>query len=223
MGLSKRVLLLVCLFPFLISLAWLLATICGLELRVPEKLLGLIVGLSFLLPVATMFTARRSAKLATNLQPLAILTPCFLAPLSVLHVWTIGPSNIGLGTGGFRFFLGWLTKYPDFGPVNFEVLLGTLCVLGAGAMPVGFALYALMSEKKSKYILMVWTVLCLIPFSAVLIALDINLWLAGSLALSQKSQAILDPSVLYGPIMRTLPLVSMGITLVKRAFRVSKN
>jgi hypothetical protein len=59
-----------------------------------------------------------------------------LAPLAWLYPWAMVPDHIGMGWVSLPFFLEWLVKYPNFGPVNYEVLLGMLCIVGTGVIPV---------------------------------------------------------------------------------------
>ena len=181
----------------------------------PEGLLWLIVGLTFVLPAATALSARRVGDEIPMLGTFAVLIPCFLAPLSVMHVWAIVPANLGVGMGGFEFFVSWLTRYPDLGPVNLQVLLGLLCVLGAGAMPVGFGLIALQTRGANKLLLGIWAALCLIPLAAVVVYLDVYLWLFGVLGMETLLGPVSDFTLLYGPIMRTVPLFSMAILLLR--------
>jgi hypothetical protein len=183
---------------------------------VSDTFLWSIVCLALALPFILMIRSRRSPNVAPTLELLAVLTPCFLAPLSVLHVWALVPGNLGIGMGGFAFFLDWLTRYPNLGPVNLHIFLGIGCVLGTAAMPVGFGLYALFSTKKSGRILALWATLCLIPFVPVLVMLDVYLWLVGLTEPTTIAGPVSDPTILYGPLLRTLPLVSMSILAMKR-------
>ncbi len=63
---------------------------------------------------------------------------------------------------------------------------------------------------------MIWGALSVRPLAAVVVALDTHLWLFGILSLDTLAGPVTERTLLYGPILRTLPLVSMGITLVKR-------
>lgn len=70
------------------------------------------------------------------------LALCGWAPLAVIPPWALTSGKIWIGYGGFGYFLSWLTKYPNLGPVNYEVLLGILCMLGACFLPWLFAILA---------------------------------------------------------------------------------
>lgn len=73
-----------------------------------------------------------------------ILTfPAMLAPLALIYPWAAIPGHMGVAFGRPRFFLHWLTKYPNLGPINYEVLLGILRILAASFVPAAFAIYRL--------------------------------------------------------------------------------
>ena len=213
---NRRALLVVVLLPFLLASTWLGLALSGDGPRIPDWLLWSGAGLAYILPTLTVMGAGHSPGRTTRLKTIAVLTPCFVAPLSVLDVWSIVPGPLGMGMVGFEFFLNWLTKYPNLGPVNYEILLGILCVLGTGAMPVAFALYALLSKKKRGGVLALWAIGSVVPYLPVLVRLDVSLWWFGAMGLPTFAGELILPTVLYGPMLRTLPLISMGFVLMKR-------
>jgi hypothetical protein len=138
----------------------------------------------------------------------ASLIPCFLAPLALLYPWTIAPSHLGgIGWGGARFFLHWLTKYPNFGPVNIEVFVGIAAMLCLGFLPVIFGVLAL-----GKYrIMFLISLACVIwiAYVPIIIRLDLNLVLAGLYGTTGQSLLFL----IYGPIIRLLAAVAVFVSL----------
>jgi hypothetical protein len=133
-----------------------------------------------------------------------------MAPLALLYPWTIAPSHLsGIGWGGARFFLHWLTKYPNFGPVNLEVLAGIAAMLCLGFLPVLFGVLALHSSRLMALI----SIVCVIwiAYVPIIIRLDSNLVLAGLLATTDHSVLFL----IYGPLIRLMAAVAiLAIILV---------
>jgi len=107
-------------------------------------------------------------------------SPALLAPLALLFPWAAVVGHLGTELGGPEFFHQWLTKHPDLGPVNCEVLLGILCLLGASLAPTVLAIYRLMGGHRRVVVLLLSaaTVLAYLP---VLIRLDLLLWVIGLL------------------------------------------
>ena len=202
-----------CLIPFGLAFLWLLMGLIGMEVNLSSVLLWGILAGSILCPFALIVAARRDPDHEHQWMRLAVLAPCFLAPLSILHVWAIVPSPMGVGLGGLQTFLHWLTKYPNWGPVNMEILLGILCVLGAGATPVGFGLAAL-KPKVHRWVLVLLAIGWAIPFVTVVLYLDGTLWWLGTTSFPSFGGPVTDRSVLYGPILRAMPVISMGVVLL---------
>lgn len=123
--------------------------------------------------------------------------PLFLTPIAVTGHWAM----IGFGFGGYGAFVHWLTKYPNIGPVNYEVLLGIICVLGSSFIPVVFAVYNLFSTRRTR-MLPILLVFELILYGAVFIRLDLD-----SLYFSQIT--FYFPFVIGGPIIRMIPIPFM--------------
>lgn len=205
----------VMLLPFGLALTWLTLALVDWTPEIPILLLYIIVDLAILLPISLILAAKIIDKTDQPLELMALLSPCFMAPLSVLHIWALVPGNLGIGEGGFEFFLGWLVKYPNFGPVNLDILLGILAVLGTGVMPVIFGLYFWYTKKRSDLLLRLLSILFLIPFFAVFFVLDLGLWYVGLNEMWEVFDSATDHMILYGPIMRSLPLISIGILVFK--------
>ena len=115
-------------------------------------------------------------------------------PLSVIYPWTVAAGGLGPAAGGFPFFIDWLTKYPNWGPINYEVLLGILCVLGASSIPVAFAMYYVLARPPRMWVLGTILALDLIAFIPLMIDLDIMF--------------------AFGPLLRAVPVLVMPVLLV---------
>lgn len=63
-----------------------------------------------------------------------------IAPLLLAYPWSLEPSLFGFQTVGFRYFLLWLTKYPNLGPIHGEVAAGIGCVVLSSFLPCIFAI-----------------------------------------------------------------------------------
>ena len=208
--------LIAALVPFILASAWLGLALFDAAPIIPNAALWSVVVAAVASPLLAALGARRSPRGARLLREVAWVTPCFFAPLSVLHVWALVPGNLGVAMAGFEYFVTWCTKYPNFGPVNREVVLGTLCVLGAGAVPVGFGLYAVLSQKRRLAAFATWFALDLVAFVPVFIELDIPLWTLSVAGLPTILGTATVPTLLYGPLLRTLPLISMVAVMARR-------
>jgi hypothetical protein len=132
-----------------------------------------------------------------NLKELVLHSPLFLSPLGITGQWVM----IGFGFGGYGTFVHWLTRYPNMGLVNYEVLLGIICVLGSSFIPVIFAVYHLVSNRRAR-ILVALLVFDLILYGPVLVRLDLD-------SLSTGRCFIYLPVVIGGPIFRMIPIPFM--------------
>jgi hypothetical protein len=131
-------------------------------------------------------------------------TICALTPLSLIYPWVAAPGNIGIGYGGYVFFLDWLLKYPNFANINIEVFIGLLCVLLSSSIPAIYC-YLYVSKKRYQKVLLLLVFIEIAAYLPVLIKLDWLLFLSGI--------AIRDVSVLNGPSLRFLSfLILTGIT-----------
>lgn len=155
------------LLPLTFAFLWLLKGLWGnqpdawfLPLLIPAMVVG---------PAVAWLAS--GPRLAHSRSVRALAIPCLLAPLAVTSAWAVVPSHLGVGYGGFEFFLRWLTKYPNLGPVNYEVLLGILCILGASSAPAFFALYRLRGGQ-GRAVLSGLLVLQFVAYVPVLVRLD---------------------------------------------------
>ena len=191
-----------------------LAIAC-LVLPVPERYSdhpGVSFALLLLLvltPVLLGISAAIAKQHARIFRRLAVLSPCWLAPLAILNAWTLAP-GFPYAYGGYRFFVHWLTKYPNFGPINIDVLLGIVCVLLSSFIPALFASYAVTPRPRRLALLALLAIElpCLV---AVIIHLDLALLLAGI--------TILSPTHFMGPVLRLAGAVAMCAATAQICFR----
>lgn len=167
------------------------------------------LGLLFALPVALLVLARVHPAHAPAYRRFAMLSPCVLAPLAVLHAWTVGLKAPGT-FGGFCFFLHWLTKYPNLGPVNWEVLLGILCVLGSSFIPALFALYAV-SRAPRRLVVLILVAGGLLCYGAVLVYLDFGM-------LHFVATMMFVRPMLVGPVLRAAGVGAMLVVAMWMCF-----
>ncbi|MFK7991634.1 MAG: hypothetical protein AB8I08_36795 [Sandaracinaceae bacterium] len=145
------------------------------------------------------------------------LVPCAMAPLSILSPWTIAPGHFGLGFGGVSFFLNWLTRYPTLGPVNAEVALGLGAVLGAGAVPAFFALYAIRARRLSPRVVALFVGLQLLAYLPVCVRLDVDLFLAPLLL--PTPLALTFSAGALGRLLATLAMLGCWVHAVRNPTR----
>jgi hypothetical protein len=171
-----------------------------------------LIGLELLLPLTVVLLHPLGAKRFS--AELVLLCPALLAPLALLFPWAAVVGHLGTELGGPEFFHQWLTKHPDLGPVNCEVLLGILCLLGASLAPTVLAIYRLMGGHRRVVVLLLSaaTVLAYLP---VLIRLDLLLWVIGLLDAPSQLEAA------CGPLVRSLAALAT-VVLAVRATRVSE-
>ncbi len=188
--------------PFVLGLVWLALQFMDSTLLVelslyagPTLLAGMVLGLPI---VAGVFWKRGDAHPIAR----AALIITLLSPLSVVLPWASVPANIGLGLANFAFFAEWLTKYPNFGPINYEVLLGILCICGSATMPAVYAASRLWGDDDNRSLSVVLFVLFLVAYLPVLFRLDLEsllVWGAASYVFAA------------GALMRALLLVYMVV------------
>jgi hypothetical protein len=162
-----------------------------------------------LAPVLVHVSASIATQHARILGRLAALSPCWLAPLAILNAWTLAP-GFPYAYGGYGFFLHWLTKYPNFGPINLEVFLGIVCVLLSSLLPAVFASYAI-TQRPRRLAVLALVALELPCLVAVIINLDFGLLLAGF--------TILSPTHFMGPVLRLAGAVAMCAATVPICLR----
>lgn len=195
------------LAPLFFTFAWLAGDLATL---LPDALREIVVRLP--VPFATIVASAallgaslRGSDRARTLRTAALLVPCFLAPTALLHPWSLAPSNLpgGVGWGGVTLFSNWLTKYPNFGPVNIEVLAGLGAVLVLGVLPVVFA--GLVLRRAGRVVPVLTMFVTGIAYAPVLIRLDLAL--VGAAWFGSEDLWLLF--LMYGPVTHFLAVVSM--------------
>ena len=159
-------------------------------------------------PILLLVSASVAKQNTLRLRRLASLSPCVLAPLAVLSVWTLAP---GPGYGGWGFFLHWLTKYPNFGPINIEVFLGIVCVLLSSFLPAVFAGYAI-TQRPRRLAVLTLLALELACLVAVIINLDLGLLFWGF-------GLFMGPTLFAGPVFRLAGAVAMSVAAARICLR----
>ncbi len=193
------------LLPAVVGTVWLAFKSFGVNILEQDELSVLpLVSLFVLFTVLGILdiTVRGYAR---DFTELLILTPCILAPLAVAGHWTLAPTPVGMGSGGFSYFLQWLTRYPNFGPVNWEVLLGMICVLALHFLPAFFAAYSVLSDKPRFAVLFFIFLFQLTFYLPVLIRLDADTWRV----FASQANNPWSVHLVGGPLFRFLPLIFM--------------
>jgi len=101
-----------------------------------------------------------------------LLLPCFFSMFYFTGHWYFGNAPFGIGLGGFFFFLHWLTKYPNFGPINYEIALGMICIFLNHFLPLLFIFIILIFKNRKSILLLIILILDLIAYLPVIIKLD---------------------------------------------------
>ncbi len=167
-----------------------------------------LVALLGLVAVPSLLTLTARGRGPAALASRIVAAPALLAPLAVCFPWTVAPSHLGVAFGEFAFFLHWLTKYPDWGSVNREVLLGILCVLGCAFLPWLAAVLHL-RRRGGRVAGMGLLGLVLIPYAPVLIQLDLGLFLVGTFG-AKLIMGVRPPIwVVFGSVLRLASILSM--------------
>ncbi len=115
----------------------------------PDLLLPYFIPLSIASFFGVYLASQKTQWSSKDLRPfdVALLAQCSLTPLGLLAAWTVAPGLFSYG--GAKYFIDWLTKHPNFGPLNGEVLLGTICIIGASLSPVIFSKVSLRDAGSS--------------------------------------------------------------------------
>ncbi|MEM9067858.1 MAG: hypothetical protein AAGE52_05105 [Myxococcota bacterium] len=193
--------------PFGLGLVWLVLQLSADRIWLLE--VGIVASLVVLavLVIAPLVVAWRVKRRGGRPILPAVLSIALLTPLAVISPWAVMPSRFGIGFANLASFIPWLTRYPNLGPINYEVLLGIFAVLGASAMPAFFALYRLFGTPRLVSAL-VFVGLCVVPWAAVAVRLDWEL-LVASVSIPGWS-----PLLALGAIQRTLGLAAVFLGLI---------
>lgn len=134
----------------------------------------------------------------------------WLAPLALFLPWYAEPAmNGGFAFGGWAFFFRWLVKYPNLGPINWEVGLGIVCVIGSALVALAFAAYATFAREPRRRVQLALFVALLVLYAPVFARLDLMLWFA--LIAGRHADGL-------GALLRLAALANVAI-VVRRASR----
>ena len=184
----------------LIYLWWVIETNDVAPFTFVKMPLGILI--LFLPPIAlALFLAQFI--FSANYKKYINLAICTIAPIALMFPWAVVPGKFGFAPQGPPFFLSWLTKYPDFGAVNLEVLAGIGALMTAGFLPVIFTLMVL---RNSGFVTLIFLLgIMLLAYAPVLIVLDLVMWLFMILGPTASSLTS------FGPLLRLLAVLSMAI------------
>lgn len=149
------------------------------------------------LPAAIVLFGASFSLRSAGLRLAAPLLLCSAAPLALLYPWAVAP---GVPPGAFvelPYFLGWLTRYPNLGPVNIEVLAGIGALLATAYLPVVVGAAVLLQAPRRS--VQGVAILALVAYVPVLTRLDIELGLVAGRLLDEYD---ILPFPIYGPMMR---------------------
>jgi hypothetical protein len=146
---------------------------------------------------------------------------CFLAPFALWYPWVITNAS-ETGYGGFLYLVEWLTKNPNFGAVNLQVLIGIICMITITVLPPVYAFHALSDKPRMSRLLLLFSI-GLLAFMPVFIRLDLMLWISGfggGPPQLNDNGDVHGVDLTYGPLLHTAPLAIMGwhvvSTLIKK-------
>ena len=181
---------------FVAGFAWLTTQLCELQLPgfIDHEPLA-VLALYLVSPALGWMLARESGDPKKHHGWRWFRVLCLLSPLAVIPPWTITSGKIGIGLGNFGYFVDWLTKYPNLGPVNYKILLGIGCVLGASTVPATFALYASRLREPRQRVCGAFLLAQLLVYVPVLIHLDSGLLLYGFMVTSGTPTSLMGPVV----------------------------
>lgn len=145
-----------------------------------------------------------------------VTLPALLAPLALLCPWAAVPDHLGVGFGGPRLFIHWLTKYPNAGPINAEVLAGILCVLGAAVAPLALGIYRLAGGARRSVALSL-ALATLVAYVPVLLRLDVDLVRFGLLGAPSLVGPVESHEALGGPLVRGLAALASVVVALRAA------
>ena len=136
---------------------------------------------------------------------------CFLAPFALWYPWVITGATEP-GYGGVLYFAEWLTKNPNVGAFNLQVLIGMICMITIVVLPPFYAFHALSDKPRMSWLLLLFSI-SLLAFMPVFMRLDLMLWITGfggGTSQINANSVIQGMDLLYGPLLHTAPLTIMG-------------
>ena len=212
----------VLLLPAILSCGYLIAIVFNERVHDAFNTSPFVYGplaLALFMPVCFAVAAAIARSRKQELWRAALLSVCAVAPFAVFYPWVIIPGKIGLATGDFLFFLGWLTRYPNLGPLNVEVFLGICCVILASFLPALFAycsMGAVPRRKRSKTSLgiLLVDVIVTIPLFANLDRSLLLFWVFGYTWLDGETH-IRNVFLAIGPLLRLIALAIAVLVMLK--------
>ncbi len=210
-GSAFRTLIVVLLLPVVLTVCWLTAESTGalptwlhdaaMDIPWPPTTVGAgfgLLGTSYLLKEPRM-------------RPVGPLLLCSTAPLALLFPWAVAAGPVPGAYAGMPYFLGWLTRYPNFGPVNIEVLAGTAAMLATGFLPAAVALLLLMAAPRR--VVLGTLALVMVAYVPVLLRLDIELALVTE---RLRDETDFPPFPYFGPMLRAAAMAALLILVFGR-------
>ncbi len=173
----------------------------------PFFLLALPIIALIILPLLFLLIGLVLNKQRTRYLQIALLMPCIISPMFVTSHWAV----LGFGSGDYLTFLHWLTKNPNFGTVNYEILLGIICVFGSLFIPSLYSFFIIRNKNKLIYPIVCVILYCIV-FIPVFIRLDIDSWRIFSVM--QKMMPSIGLTYLGGQLIRVISFFVMIILLV---------
>lgn len=210
-GTARRRLILISVLPGAITVAWLAAVAAGV---LPAGIDGIVTATPIPLITLTIAIGLSGASYVTGrilLRLAALLLLCATAPIALLYPWAAAGKIPG-AVGDFAYFLSWLTRYPDLGPANIEVLAGISAVLAAGFLPALAVVLLLMRTPRRA--VQATAALALIAYVPVLIRLDIHLAVVAGLWVDEYGS---QPFPIYGPLIRAAAVLAVLTLAIGRA------
>ncbi|EKO08773.1 MULTISPECIES: hypothetical protein [Leptospira] len=132
-------------------------------------LLGYLLPTAFIISIVLLFIFLLKHKIGIYH---VLLLPCFFSMFYFTGHWYFGRASFGIGSGGFFFFLHWLTKYPNFGLINYEVALGMICIFLSHFLPLLFTFIVLSLKHLKSIFLFIILAFDLIMYIPVLLKFD---------------------------------------------------
>lgn len=204
----------VLVIPAALVACWLIAEAAG---HLPIWLHD--AAMDFPLPIATVSAAIGTAGTSyvigdARLRLGAVLLLCSTAPLALLYPWVVAAGPLPGSFGGFSYFLGWLTRYPNWGPVNIEVLAGMVAVLATGFLPALAAALAVVGTPRR--VILGTIALALLAYVPVLVRLDLEMVLVIE---NLRDLQDYPPNPYFGPMIRAAAMVALMVLAFGRVRR----
>jgi len=141
----------------------------------------------------------------------------FLSPLSLSMIWVFVPGGMTGGFAGYEFFIESVSRYPNWGSVNLEVVLGLVCIVMSAFLPTVFALSFLFKCAYRQQFLAAILLLYLVIYIPVFMKLDFLLWFFAfnKLYVLPNAGVYQGIDVAYAPMMHLFFLLLMSFLFFK--------